>query len=120
MYHFIFKTLTGRGQHCRVNGVLSKLIHISLSTVQGSAISLTLLKIDLYALSKLNNIFKYADNTTLLVPPHSDVEVIEEFDYIKAQAYKNCLQMNLGKTKEIVFKRRRVQYFHLPTAILRQ
>ena len=46
-------------------------INIGLSIVQGSCIGHTLyiaMKSDLYSLSKLNNIFKYADDTTLLVP----------------------------------------------------
>jgi len=38
----IDSVLSGRGQQCRVNGVLTKLIHISLSIVQVSAIGHTL------------------------------------------------------------------------------
>jgi len=46
-----------------VNWVLSKLIHVSLSSVHGSAVGSTLYlvkKKNLHALSKLTNIFKYA------------------------------------------------------------
>ena len=33
---------------------------------------------------------------------------------MKAWVATNCLKLNLSKTKEIVFKRPRVQYFHMP------
>jgi len=35
-------------------------------------------------LSELNDIFKYADDTTLLVPEHTDIELEVEFNHIKA------------------------------------
>jgi len=69
--NWICSFLTGRSQQCKVNGVLSDAINIGLSIVQGSGIGQTLyivMKSDLCALSELNDKFKYADDTTLLVP----------------------------------------------------
>jgi len=60
--------------------------------------------------------FKYADDTTLLVPQHADVELNVKFQNVKAWAATNCLKLNLFKTKEIIFKRPRVQYFHMHPA----
>ena len=37
---------------------------------------------------------------------------------VKAWAATNCLKLNLSKTKEIVFKRPRVQYFHMPPPLV--
>ena len=37
---------------------------------------------------------------------------------MKACAATNCLKLNLSKTKEIVFKRPRVQYFHMPPPLV--
>ena len=65
----------------------------------------------LCSISAINDIFKYADDVTLLVPQHTDVELDVEFQNVKACAATNCLKLNLSKTKEIVFKRPRVQYF---------
>ena len=48
-------------------------ISIGLSVVQGSGIGpmlYAIMKSDLHTMSKLNTIFKYADDTTLLVPGH--------------------------------------------------
>jgi len=54
---------------------------------------------------------------TLLVPQHIDVELDVEFQNVKACAATNCLKLNLSKTKEIVFKWPRVQYFHMPPLV---
>ena len=60
---------------------------------------------DLCSISAINDIFKYADDTTLLVHQHTDVELHVEFQNVKAWAAKNCLKLNLCNTKQIVFKR---------------
>ena len=38
-----------------------------------------------------NNLFKYADDTTLLVPEHSAVDIVTEFHHIQAWATANKL-----------------------------
>ena len=76
------------------------------------------MKNDLCSISAINDIFQYADDTTLLVPQHTDVELHVEFQNVKAWAATNCLKLNLSKTKEIVFKRPRVQYFHMPPPLV--
>jgi len=56
---------------------------VGLSIVQGSGIGPTLylvMKSDLRTISELNDIFKYADDTTLLVPEHIDVDLNSEFN----------------------------------------
>jgi len=68
-------------------------------------------------MSKLNTIFKYADDATLLVPEHTDVSICDEFEHVKAWASVNKLVLNLFKTKEIVFKRPRALHFHMPPAV---
>ena len=88
--------------------------------MQGSGICPTLyivMKSDLHALSDLNDMCKYADDTTLLVSEHTDINIDVEFSHVKAWALTNHLTLNLAKTKEIVFKRPRARCFHLPPAI---
>jgi len=60
---------------------------------------------------------KYADDTILLVPEHTDININIEFSRVKAWALANHLPLNLAKTKVIVFKRPRARCFHLPPAI---
>ena len=67
-------------------------------------------------MSKLNTIFKYADDTTLLVPEHTVVSICDEFEHVNAW-HLNKLVLNFFKTKEIVFKRPRALHFHMPPAV---
>ena len=118
--NWICSFLSGRSQQCKVNGRLSSITDIGLSIVQGSGIGpvlYALMKSDLYALSKHNDIFKYADDTTLLVPEHTDVAITDEFEHIKTWAIVNKLILNAQKTKEIIFRRPRVLRFHMPPAL---
>ena len=59
-----------------------------------------------------------SDDRTNLVFQHTDVELDVEFRNVKAWAATNCLKLNLSKTKEIVFKRPRAQYFHMPPPLV--
>ena len=64
-----------------------------------------------------NDIIKYADDTTLLVPESTDVDLDSEFRHVKALACSNSLMLNFSKTKELVFKCPRARCFHIPPAI---
>ena len=71
--NWICSFLTGRSQQCNANGHLSTTKSIGLGVVQGSGIGPMLhavMKSDLQAISRLNTMFKYADDTTLVVPGH--------------------------------------------------
>jgi hypothetical protein len=81
---------------------------INLSIVQGSVLGptfYTVLEGDLKPISSINKIFKYADDTNLLVPEHTDVQLIDEFEAIRVWASENKMVINISKTKEIVFRR---------------
>ena len=61
---------------------------------------------DLRALSQTTNkLFKYADDTTLLVPENTDASLVDEFRLLKKWAESNTMIFNLLKTKKIVFHR---------------
>jgi len=53
----------------------------------------------------------------LLVPRHNDIDISDEFDHTKTWALVNKLILNLGKTKEIVFRRPRALHFRMPASI---
>ena len=69
---------------------------------------------DLKALSVINLIFKYADDTNLLVPENTDVSRSVEYDHCKQWADLNHLVINHSKTREIVFHHPHVRSLHLP------
>ena len=51
----------------------------------------------------MNVLVKYADDTNLLVPSDSDLDLSTEFDNIKQWAMENRMVVNILKTKEVVF-----------------
>jgi len=57
-----------------------------------------------------NLLFKYADDTNLIVPAYSDIAVAQEFVHIKKWAEDNKMIINLNKTKEIVFRRPSIRH----------
>ena len=87
------------------------------SIVQGSGIGPTLwliMESDLHPLSDANVIFKYANDTNLLVPEHTDCTLAEEFSHIERWADTNGLIINFDKTKELVLHRPHVTRHNLP------
>ena len=81
---------------------------INRSIIQGSGLShllYSIVKGDLYLISIINLLFKYADDTNLIVPENTNVCLLEEFDHMTEWARKNKMIINMLKTKEIVFRR---------------
>jgi hypothetical protein len=76
-----------------------------------------IMKSDLHIVSAINGFSKYADDTTLLVLENTDVQYEQELQHVLSWAANNHLIINPQKTKQLVFRRPRVQYFHLPNAV---
>jgi len=68
----------------------------------------------LKVLGNTNLLCKYADDTTLLVPELCDVKIEDELSNITRWSIVNKLQLNLRKSKEIVFRRSNVHLDILP------
>jgi hypothetical protein len=66
---------------------------------------------------KNNLIFKFADDTNLLVPELPDISMKEEFTNLQDWACQNKMVMNLYKTKQIVFRRPHPDKFTLLPSI---
>jgi hypothetical protein len=100
--------LTGRTQITKVNNKYSARMRITRSIVQGSGIGPSLYDLmegDLHPLCSDNIMFKYADDTNLLVPERSAVTIQEEFMHVQEWACQNKMLINFSKTKEMVFHR---------------
>ena len=64
----------------------------------------------------MNSLSKYAHDTTLMVPQHSDPSIEDEFAHIQDWSIANKLNINKTKTVEIIFWRTskiKVKY-HIP------
>jgi len=91
----------------KCDNVISSSQPINVSIVQGSGLGLMLHVVmakDLKAVSPINILFKYADDTTVL-PSDSDVGLEDKFENVKQWAKDNKMILNITKTKEIVFRR---------------
>lgn len=100
--------LTGRTQITKVCNNYSSCLSINRSIVQGSGIGPSLyilMEGDLHPLCCDNVMFKYADDTNLLVPERSAVTIQQEFAHVQEWACRNKMTINLSKTKELVFHR---------------
>ena len=62
------------------------------------------MKSDLKAISTDNNLLKYADDTTLLVPEHIAVDIVTKFHHIQAWATANKLCINT-KTRKLCYRK---------------
>ena len=102
-----FVLCNGRTQVCKTtDGRFSAMHPITRSIIQGSGIGPTLwivMASDLCCISDMNLLFKYADDTNLLVPENTNVDLVDEFSNIREWADSNGMVINLHKTKEIVF-----------------
>jgi len=68
-------------------------------------------------LYKLDLLFKYADDTNVIVPAYSDIALAQEFNHVKKWTEDNKMVIHLNKTKEIVFRRRGIRYLLAPAAV---
>ena len=62
---------------------------------------LHVIKSDLSTLSEQNSGFKYDDDTTLLVPEHTDTNINDEFEHIQVWATANKLVINQDYVKKL-------------------
>jgi hypothetical protein len=74
---------------------------------------------DLHPISDwINLLFKFADDTNLLVPQNTDFSAKAEINNIRSWAFENKMEINWEKTKELVFRRPRTNLSILPDPIL--
>jgi len=97
---WIISFVTERSQCTKISGIVSFFECINRSIVQGLLCpnSFSLYVADLKALGKTNSLCKYADDTTLLVPQHCDVQLADELQHVIEWSKANKLKLNLGKT----------------------
>lgn len=109
--------LSNRSQCTKFANDISCNAAVNLGVVQGSALGPYLFNImvaDLVTLSDQNDLVKYADDMTLIVPEGSNVSLEDEFSHIQKWASLNNFSINFSKTKEMVFHASRISIAILP------
>jgi len=104
-------------QQVKVGTEMAEARPINRGTIQGSGIGPTdfiVIASDLRALSRIvKKLFKYADDTTLLAPEHTDFSLEDEFMALKRWSESN----NLLNTKVIVFHRPNLSQYIPPVPL---
>ena len=91
-------------------GVMSPSATITAGVIQGSVLGPTLFNITASTLtpfSSINKYFKYADGGYLVIPASNATSISSELQHHAAWASQRNLKLNISKTAEIVFVRRR-------------
>ena len=112
--------LTDRNQFGKVGEMWSFTKLINRSIVQGSGIwtdAFIICIADIRPTGSTNYITKYADDSRLLVPENHDVGLYNELQNVLKWAEANKMQVNMAKTKEIVFHRPNAGNVLLPSEL---
>ena len=112
--------LTDRNQFVKIGEKWSFTKLINRSMVQESGIGPTLFIIcitDLKTSGSTNYITKYADDSSLLVPEKYDVDLFEALRNVLKWSEHNKMQVNMAKTKQIVFHRSNARNVLFPSEL---
>jgi len=83
--NWIVSFLVSRSQSVKTDCLFSFQLHIKRGIVQGSGVGLTfyiVMEGGLRTFSHSNIVFKYANDTDLLVSAYSDVSLLSEFEHV--------------------------------------
>ena len=103
IYNWVRDFFTDRHHCTRYADQLSTVAAIKASVIQGSGLgpaSYVVTAADLHPCTTGNRIFKYADDTYLVVPTANSSTRCQEIEQIGVWAAQNNLKLNSGKTKE--------------------
>ena len=119
---WILDFLTGRSQYVRTAHELSSDIVINTGAPQGCVLSAVLFILYTNCLTCANvdcKIIKYADDTAVLglISKNDESTYRETIQHVSKWCDDHYLQLNVGKTKELIFDFRRNKHEHLPVNI---
>jgi len=121
VYNWLVNFFAGHSHQTHYSGSISQIKSISASIIQGSSIGPTSYVVtasDLHAITDGNQLFKYADDTYLIVPAVNVNTRSNELQNITDWATTNNLCLNLKKSEEIVFvDKRRKHRLDMPDTI---
>ena len=111
---FVLDFLTDRKQYVRTEIELSSTTSINTGAPQGCVLSAFLFIIYTNALSLCSTmckIIKYADDTVVigLINNDNEQEYRDTVSYVSSWCNENHLNLNAGKTKEMIFDFRKIQ-----------
>ena len=116
-YNWLLDYFSSR-RHCtRVKEILSEFLEINASIIQGSGtgpVSYVVNASDLRTIFLLKKLFKYADDTYLIVPSSLSHTIDMELKSIADWAAANNLTLNTKKSMEIIIRKPKSKNANLP------
>jgi len=116
VYNWVINFLSSRQHKTKANGCISTCQHIDASIVHGSGmgpVAYLLNASDLQPIDQDNMIFKYADDTYLIVPGSNIQTIPMELQHISKWTMCHKLELNETKSKEIIISLLKT---HIPAA----
>ena len=105
IYNWILDFLTHRLHETKFNGLHSNRLTINSSIIQGSGLGPVLFVInahDLHPIYPTNLMFKYADDTYLIIPSNNSHLISEELAHVSEWAGEHNLRLNVEKSVEVI------------------
>ena len=112
VYNWIRNFFSGHSHCTKLGGEVSSSLEVTASIIQGSGLgpaAYTVNAADLRPRHTGNAIVKYADDTYLIIPGAYYHTRDDEVLNVKAWAATNNLKLNCSKSREIVFRSRRIR-----------
>jgi len=106
VYNWLVDFYAGHSHSTRFNGITSEQFDISASLIQGLAIgpaSYVVNAADITTVTAGSLIFKYADDTYIVIPACNVSSRAAELDHVDQWAESNHLKLNRAKSAEIIF-----------------
>ena len=110
VYNWIIDFLEGHSHQTNFGGQKSQFLKISASIIQGSGLgpaTYSVVASDLCPLFPGNRLFKFADDTYLVIPASNVNSRCLELKHVQDWATANNLQLNTKKSQEMVFTKPR-------------
>ena len=108
VYNWLLDYFSNR-RHCtRFMSIISEFLEISASIIQGTGIgpvSYVVNASDLKAICLWNKLFKYADDSYLIVPASQSHTIPQELQVIESWSVDNNLMLNTKKSTEIIIRK---------------
>jgi len=117
IYNWILDFLTHRLHETKFNGLHSSRLNINSSIIQGSGLGPVLFVInahDLHPIYPSNLMFKYADDTYLIIPSNNSHLISEELAHVSHWAGEHNLRLNVEKSVEVIVHRPQKRDFKCP------
>jgi len=113
--HVLSSYLEGRTQRVQINSSFSSECDIDCGVPQGSVLSPLLFGLFINDLvdSPLSFCFKYADDSTFVVPHYTNEispDIKHTFDHVASWCQNNKLDLNVKKTQLLIIKKQSVSY----------